>query len=107
MSNSLPSLTPRSSALYVDAVDRRSPGHAAGVVKVWHEELGWGGLSSEEVPGDVWAHFSNIDASGYPSLTAGDRVEFRWLPNSHQDEECGSWPNSATWVRRLPSADGN
>jgi CspA family cold shock protein len=67
-----------------------------GRVKFFRAEKGWGGIESPDTPGDVWVHFSNIDAEGYRSLDAGDEVEFRWEP-AIQD----SWRCRATWVRRL------
>jgi len=51
---------------------------AQGSVKVWHEEEGWGVLESPDVPGDVFAHFSEIDAKGYRSLKPGSPVEFEY-----------------------------
>jgi cold shock CspA family protein len=72
-----------------------------GSVEVWHDELGWGGLSSPDVPGGVWAHYSAIEGSGYRALHAGERVEFAWEPYPHEDEECGRWPNTASWVKSL------
>jgi cold shock CspA family protein len=76
------------------------------VVEVWHDDLGWGALVAPDVPGGVWAHFSDIVATGHRSLTEGDEVEFRWIPSPHEDDECGSWPNTATWVRPLTSPQG-
>ena len=86
--------------MFADVNDAHHGQYASGVVKVWHDELGWGGLTAPSVSGDVWAHFSAIDAPGYRYLTEGDAVEFRWLPIPHEDDECGSWPNTATWVRQ-------
>jgi cold shock protein len=50
-----------------------------GTVKFWNEDDGWGIITSPEVPGEVWAHFSHIDAEGYRSLEVGERVQFKWL----------------------------
>jgi cold shock protein len=49
-----------------------------GTVKFWKAERGWGAISSPELPAgrDAWAHFSDIVASGYRALDAGDEVEF-------------------------------
>jgi CspA family cold shock protein len=49
-----------------------------GIVKVWHDDEGWGVLTSPEVPGEVWPIFSRIEADGYRSLDAGERVRFDW-----------------------------
>lgn len=71
---------------------------ARGVVKFFRESKGWGGIESDETPGDVWVHFSAIDTAGWRHLEAGDQVEFRYV-RRNQD----SWRFVATWVRRLPS----
>ena len=67
-----------------------------GTVKFFKAEKGWGGIESREVPGDVWVHFSVIDGTGYRSLEAGERVEFRYRA-AQQDR----WRFVATWVRSL------
>jgi len=36
------------------------------------------------VDGEIWAHFSAIEASGYRELYDGDSVEFRYH-RGHQD----------------------
>lgn len=51
-----------------------------GVVQSWDDDAGWGVLASSDVPGDVFAHFSHIDAVGYRSLARGERVRFDWEP---------------------------
>ncbi|MFC9976376.1 cold-shock protein [Spirillospora sp. NPDC127200] len=51
---------------------------ATGVVIFWHDTKGWGAISSHQVPGDVWAHFSMIVADGYRALEAGQKVRFTW-----------------------------
>jgi cold shock protein len=55
-----------------------------GVVLRWSGEHGWGVLRSEEVPGEVWAHFSAIRSRGYQTLEPGTRVRFSW-EEAHQD----------------------
>ncbi|MGW4426124.1 cold-shock protein [Streptosporangium sp. NPDC004631] len=49
-----------------------------GTVTAWHDIEGWGVISSPDVPGEVWAHFSLIVASGYRALTVGETVTFTW-----------------------------
>ena len=51
-----------------------------GFVKSWDDEAGWGVLTSPDVPGELFAHFSSIDATGYRSLTPGAPVRFEWEP---------------------------
>ena len=77
-----------------------------GRVKFFRPEKGWGGIESDETPGDVWVHFSNIEGDGYRELVAGEEVEFRYEA-AQQD----SWKYRATWVRRCahqhePPVDG-
>jgi cold shock protein len=69
----------------------------AGTVKVWHEDAGWGILTSREVAGDVFARFSDIRGGGYRLLSVGERVEFRYA--EREQEDC---PFTATAVRRAP-----
>jgi CspA family cold shock protein len=47
----------------------------AGVVKRYSDE-GWGVIDAPEVPGGCFVHFSNIEASGYRTLHAGQHVTF-------------------------------
>ena len=47
-----------------------------GTVKWWDDEAGWGVLTSRAFPGDVFAHFTCIEAGGYRSLNDGEEVEF-------------------------------
>jgi cold shock protein len=51
-----------------------------GTVKTWHEDEGWGALVSPHVDGDVFAHFSAIEAEGYRELDAGATVDFEYEP---------------------------
>ena len=50
--------------------------------KVWHDDEGWGVLASPDVPGELFAHFSNIEAppDRYRDLRAGEAVEIEWEP---------------------------
>lgn len=54
-------------------------------MKFWNDDKGWGVLTSGEVPGEVFAHFSHIEADGYRSLDEGERVEFDWR-QARQDD---------------------
>jgi cold shock protein len=56
-----------------------------GVVVRWSDEHGWGVLRSDDVPGDVWAHFSAVKGPGYQTLQPGSRVRFSW-EEARQDE---------------------
>jgi cold shock protein len=44
-------------------------------VREWRDEEGWGILSADETPGDIFLHFSNIEMEGYKSLRPGQQVE--------------------------------
>ena len=56
------------------AVDRDTHGPVVGLVSVWHEDEGWGAIRSRDADGEIWAHFSDIDGSGFRTLAAGDLV---------------------------------
>jgi cold shock protein len=47
-----------------------------GTVKSWNDDEGWGVLVSPDAPGEVWAHFGQIEAAGYRALMAGAAVTF-------------------------------
>lgn len=49
-----------------------------GKVKEFLDEEGWGVLTSADVPGDVWMHFSHLDVPGYRAVQVGQTVEFDW-----------------------------
>lgn len=51
-----------------------------GVVREWHTGEGWGVIDSTETPGGCWAHFSDLDMTGYKELSAGEHVALRWEP---------------------------
>jgi CspA family cold shock protein len=43
----------------------------------WRTDEGWGVLQTDEVPENIWLHFSNIEMDGYRFLNSGDRVEVK------------------------------
>jgi CspA family cold shock protein len=43
-------------------------------VKQWSDDEGWGVLSSPDVDGDVWAHYSALHVDGFRTLRVGDTV---------------------------------
>lgn len=84
----------------LDRLDENPPKHpvARGRVKFFNAEKGWGGIESEETPGDVWVHFSMIERGegDYKSLEQGQEVEFAY-ERANQD----SWRYRALWVRAV------
>ena len=49
---------------------------AAGTVKWFSAEKGFGFISPSDGGADVFVHFSAIDGGGYRELTEGQRVQF-------------------------------
>jgi cold shock protein len=49
---------------------------AIGKVKWFNNAKGFGFITSQEVPQDIFVHYSCIKADGYRSLNEGDAVEF-------------------------------
>jgi CspA family cold shock protein len=49
---------------------------AQGTVKWFNESKGFGFITPEDGGKDLFAHFSEIQGSGFKSLTEGQRVQF-------------------------------
>jgi cold shock protein len=60
-------------------------GMAAGTVKWFNAEKGYGFISRGEAP-DVFVHYSAIQMDGYRSLEEGQRVEFDVGPGKKGEE---------------------
>ena len=58
---------------------------ATGTVKFFNAEKGYGFISREDGD-DVFVHFSNIEAKGYKTLDAGQKVEFEIGPGRKGEE---------------------
>jgi CspA family cold shock protein len=58
---------------------------ATGTVKFFNNEKGYGFISREDGD-DVFVHYSNIQGSGYRSLTEGQHVEFDVAPGRKGEE---------------------
>jgi cold shock protein len=54
----------------------RYPQMATGTVKWFNDAKGYGFISPDEGDKDVFVHHSNIEGSGFKSLTEGAKVEF-------------------------------
>lgn len=50
---------------------------AKGKVKWFNAKKGFGFIETEEVEGDIFVHFSEIQQDGYKALDEGDDVEFQ------------------------------
>ncbi|MCO5970947.1 S1 domain-containing protein [Actinoallomurus soli] len=76
-----------------------------GQVASWDDEAGWGVLTSPEVPGEVWAHFSAIrlaDPGGYRALRPRDAVLFTW-----EEADQDGYSFRAVEVRRASDVTGS
>ena len=49
---------------------------AQGTVKWFNSEKGYGFIERADGEGDIFVHYSEIDAGGFRSLDEGQRVEF-------------------------------
>ncbi|MGH9068841.1 MAG: cold-shock protein [Acidimicrobiales bacterium] len=58
---------------------------ATGTVKFFNSEKGYGFISREQ-GADVFVHYSNIQGSGYRTLTEGQKVEFDVAPGRKGEE---------------------
>jgi CspA family cold shock protein len=47
-----------------------------GKVKWFKADKGFGFINAEEIKGDIFVHFSSIQADGYKTLEEGQTVEF-------------------------------
>lgn len=57
-----------------------------GVCKVFYADEGWGWISAEDEE-DVWVHFSEIQMSGFRSLSPGQMVRFDLEENPRLKEQ--------------------
>lgn len=53
--------------------------HAYGIVKWFNDAKGFGFIEPEEGGGDVFAHYSAIEMSGFRTLRQGGRVAFELI----------------------------
>ena len=47
-----------------------------GIVKWFNSSKGYGFITSESVPNDIFVHYSVIEGDGYKSLNEGETVQF-------------------------------
>lgn len=73
---------------------------ARGTITHWNEDEGWGAISSDQVPEQVWAHFGAIEGEGYRMLTVGETVDFEWIAMSSPGGQDGySYRAERVWRR--------
>jgi CspA family cold shock protein len=58
---------------------------ALGVVRVWHEDEGFGVIDTDETPGGIGAVFPVIHMSGFKTLAAGQTVRVKYVPERQDD----------------------
>ncbi|WGE34669.1 cold shock domain-containing protein CspD [Actinobacillus genomosp. 1] len=50
-----------------------------GIVKWFNSAKGFGFITSDNIEGDIFAHFSEIQSEGYRSLKVGQKVQFELI----------------------------
>ena len=58
-----------------------------GTVKWFNAEKGFGFISNDDGSGDVFVHFSAIQAEGYRKLTEGQKVSYEVEPDPKNPEK--------------------
>jgi CspA family cold shock protein len=67
----------RPSVLFsISSIFKEAAEMANGVVKWFSDKKGFGFIEQEDGQGDIFVHFSSIQAEGFKSLSEGDRVTF-------------------------------
>ena len=71
---------------------------AAGGVKSFDPDEGWGVIEAPELPGGCFVHFANIQMAGYRELEAGQRVHFTFerpgfLQDGYAYRALAVWPD--------------
>lgn len=66
-----------------------------GKVKWFNDKKGYGFIAKDDGSGDVFAHFGDIEAQGYKTLSEGDVVEFEVIDTAKGQK--------ATKIRKIKS----
>jgi CspA family cold shock protein len=61
---------------------------ATGIVKWFNDAKGFGFISPDDGSKDLFAHFSEIQGSGFKSLAEGQRVEFTVKDGAKGPQAC-------------------
>jgi CspA family cold shock protein len=81
--------TPPRSSLSRSSATTAGEGHAGavehGTVAFWHDEEGWGAIQTPDREGVGFVLFADVRVPGYRTLVPGERVDFEWLDDFHQD----------------------
>lgn len=64
------------------------PTAAAGVVRRFDPDEGWGVIDAPEVPGGCFVSFWNIETKGYRALAVGQRVRFTYEQPGFLQDGC-------------------
>jgi CspA family cold shock protein len=59
-----------------DAARAKERQLATGIVKWFSDQKGYGFITPDEGPGDLFVHYSNILGDGFKTLKDGQRVEY-------------------------------
>ncbi|MEU0992145.1 cold shock domain-containing protein [Streptomyces sp. NPDC005953] len=70
----------------------------------WHDEEGWGVLTSPSLELPVWAHYSVVQAEGFRALSPGEDVRFEAEQDAFQWRATAVWPVGGTTTS--PHSDG-
>ncbi len=73
----------------------------AGIFKWCDADQGWGVITSPELSGDCFVHFSDIQAGGFRTLHGGQQVTFTYEAPGFSQDSCrfralAAWPDASS-----------
>jgi CspA family cold shock protein len=89
---------------------RRRSMSVRGVIRLWHEDDGWGVVDAPQTPGGCWASFSTLAAAAFWEPQEGEPVEFEFevFPqDAFAYRAMRMWPFGTAPVDRTPEAPGS